>query len=90
MCSSDLGDRVEVRIGDDGPGVPPGEYKQILKRGRRLDETTQGSGLGLAIAQDILEAYGGTLRLDRSHWGGLEITVTLPLAPGAALALRKS
>ena len=73
-------DWLDLRIADDGPGVPPGDYERVLRRGQRLDETVQGSGLGLAIAQDILEAYDGKLRLDASKLGGLEIIVTLPCA----------
>jgi signal transduction histidine kinase len=42
----------------------------VLARGRRLDQ--RGSaGFGLAIVQDVVEAYGWTLKLDSSNLGGL-------------------
>jgi len=66
-------------IEDDGPGMSSEETGQI-ERGRRWDETTPGTGFGLAITRDLVEAYRGTLRLDRSGLGGLRVAVTLPRA----------
>ncbi len=69
---------VEIRVEDDGPGIPEADREAALRAGGRLDETTPGTGLGLAIASDIVEAYGGTLRLDRSEaLGGLMVRVNL-------------
>jgi len=46
----------------------------VLARGGRLDQ--RGSaGLGLAIVQDVVEAYGWTLKLDSSELGGLRATL---------------
>ncbi len=69
---------VEILIEDDGPGVPQEQLKRLGLRGVRLDEHTQGSGLGLAIARDIIEAYGGALRLGRAALGGLAVALRLP------------
>ena len=44
---------------------------QALERGLRFDEQVEGHGLGLAIVQDIVETYGGQLRMSRSPLGGL-------------------
>ena len=51
---------------------------EVLKRGRRLDETTPGSGLGLSIVVDIAKLYGGSLTLQRSPLGGLRARLELP------------
>jgi signal transduction histidine kinase len=67
-----------IQVDDDGPGIPAGAEADILVRGRRLDENIDGSGLGLSIVSKIVDAYGGTLSLDRSVLGGLEVVVTLP------------
>lgn len=68
-------------VEDDGPGIPEERIDEVLRRGRRLDETTPGSGLGLAIVGDLTRAAGGRLALDRSpDLGGLRVTVTLPAA----------
>jgi len=70
----------QIAIEDDGPGIPEDQAKQALKRGRRLDETKQGSGLGLAIVADLVDEYGGELRLVRSELGGLRAEVELRIA----------
>ncbi|GHC69270.1 ATP-binding protein [Limoniibacter endophyticus] len=65
-------------VEDDGPGIPANKAADVLKRGRRLDETTPGSGLGLAIVADLISEYGGSLKLERSELGGLKVVVELP------------
>ncbi|UUP18930.1 ATP-binding protein [Nitratireductor thuwali] len=66
-----------IVIEDDGPGIPPEQARQALKRGRRLDESKPGTGLGLAIVADLVEEYNGKLALERSPLGGLKAVVTL-------------
>lgn len=77
---SAAGDRVHIRIEDDGPGVAPENRSDIVKQGVRLDTTRGGSGLGLTIVADILERHGGALDLDESPIGGLRVRLELPLA----------
>lgn len=67
-------------IDDDGPGIAPDLRAEALQRGRRLDETQPGSGLGLAIADELVRLAGGTLALETSPMGGLQVRITLPLA----------
>jgi signal transduction histidine kinase len=66
------GSDLEIRIGDDGPGIPEDDLAKVLERGVRLDECVQGSGLGLSIVQAILESYGSGLLLTRAALGGLQ------------------
>jgi signal transduction histidine kinase len=64
-----------IVIEDDGPGIAPEARANAVARGSRLDERG-GAGLGLAIAQDVLDAYGWQLLLDRSQaLGGLSVTL---------------
>jgi signal transduction histidine kinase len=64
----------QVTVEDDGPGIPDAMRSMVLARGGRFDE--RGSaGLGLAIVQDVVEAYGWTLRLETSELGGLRATL---------------
>ncbi|MFZ0788114.1 MAG: ATP-binding protein, partial [Chromatiaceae bacterium] len=79
-------DPIELRVEDDGPGVPPESLGALGQRGLRLDERTQGSGLGLAIAQDICDAYGSTLRFGTATLGGLAVTLCMPRPPDSAAA----
>jgi signal transduction histidine kinase len=70
--------RLVLLIDDDGPGLPEEAMAEVLKRGRRLDETTPGSGLGLSIVVDLAKLYGGGLSLERSPLGGLRARLVLP------------
>lgn len=80
LVTVNMGDRVEVQIEDDGPGVPPDQLSRLGERGLRLDERREGSGLGLAIARDVVDAYGGALLFAAAPHGGLSVRVRLPAA----------
>ncbi|MBI2527998.1 MAG: hypothetical protein HYV93_18685 [Candidatus Rokubacteria bacterium] len=74
------GDRLELTVEDDGPGIPEEALGEALVRGRRLDESVPGSGLGLAIVDDVAALYGGGVALRRSELGGLAAVLDLPAA----------
>ncbi len=73
-----------LMIEDDGPGMAEELRESVLQRGVRADESREGHGLGLAIVNDIVQAYEGSLSLERSPTlGGLRIIITLPaIGPG--------
>ncbi len=66
-----------IAIDDDGPGIPEDKARDVLKRGKRLDESKPGTGLGLAIVAELINEYGGRLMLERSSLGGLKAVVEL-------------
>jgi signal transduction histidine kinase len=70
--------RIQVAVEDDGPGLPEGASAEMLKRGRRLDETKPGSGLGLSIVADLAGLYHGSLRIEEASLGGLRGILELP------------
>ena len=74
---------LELTIGDDGDGIPPGYEQAILQRGARADTTNIGQGLGLSIVVEIVSAYGGSLQVDRSDLGGALFVIKLPGASPA-------
>lgn len=74
---SDGANLVEIRIEDDGNGIPSHARTDILERGKRIDTQVEGHGLGLAIASDIIHAYQGEIKLERSHLGGACFIVKL-------------
>jgi two-component system sensor histidine kinase KdpD len=74
-----LGDRVEVRVVDRGPGIPPAHRDQVFLPFQRLGDTDNktGVGLGLALARGLTEAMGGTLDPEETPGGGLTMVVSL-------------
>jgi signal transduction histidine kinase len=71
---------LKVTVEDDGPGLPEGQRETVLRRGARLDESAPGSGLGLSIVEELAKAYGGSVALGESAWGGLKVELRLPQA----------
>ncbi|AZO23300.1 HAMP domain-containing protein [Mesorhizobium sp. M1E.F.Ca.ET.045.02.1.1] len=81
-CSVSLsgqGGRAVLTIADRGPGIPPDLLNKAFEPFFRVDPArTQfipGAGLGLAIAKEIIERYGGSIRLENRTGGGLVQTV---------------
>ena len=85
LTASALGDRVELRVVDRGPGIPDAGKDRMFVPFQRLGDTdnTTGVGLGLALSRGLTEAMGGTLTAEDTPGGGLTMTVTLPAAPDA-------
>ncbi len=77
------GDRIELAVEDEGPGIPEDELSLVFDRfyrGSNVRARVGGSGLGLAIARSILDRAGGTLALENRPSGGLRARVLLPAA----------
>ena len=79
IAARDVGRRVQIRLEDDGAGVPEESLATITGRGVRLDEKAGGQGLGLAIAADIAEAAQGSLLLQNGAQGLIAV-LDLPKA----------
>ncbi|MDO8457368.1 MAG: sensor histidine kinase N-terminal domain-containing protein [Burkholderiaceae bacterium] len=77
----------ELRIGDSGPGIST-ELQQRLFQPFSAGDVRAGSGLGLAICAEVVQALGGSIRLDNRRENGvlvgLDTVVRLPLAAKAA------
>ena len=81
---------VEIRVADRGPGIPEDERKHIFEpffRGRRaIQDQIHGAGLGLNLAKKIIEAHGGSIRVESEPAKGTEFIVRIPAAPPGASA----
>ncbi|MBF0272269.1 MAG: DUF4118 domain-containing protein [Magnetococcales bacterium] len=76
------GDRVILRIGDRGPGIPPGQEERIFEKFIRGESSgIPGSGLGLAICRGVIQAHQGTIRALNRARGGAEFRIELPQPP---------
>ena len=83
ITASAFGDRVELRIVDRGPGIPPAARAEAFQPFQRLGDTdnTTGVGLGLALSNGFMEAMGGSLQAEDTPGGGATMVVALPIAP---------
>ena len=79
ITASKLGERVEIRVIDRGPGIPRDDHERVFLPFQRLGDTdnTTGVGLGLALSRGLVEAMGGTLEPDETPGGGLTMVVSL-------------
>src|SRR5262249_29283489 len=62
--------RLALTVEDDGPGIAVTDAERVLQRGIRADESVPGHGIGLAVTRDIVEAYEGTIGIERGALGG--------------------
>ena len=71
----------EIRIEDDGPGIPQNQFESVFEPFVRLDparnRSTGGSGLGLSIARSVMRSHGGDVTLANRNSGGLIVRMLL-------------
>ncbi|MDX3072394.1 sensor histidine kinase KdpD [Streptomyces sp. NPDC088354] len=85
VAASALGDRVDLRVVDRGPGVPDSAKDRIFEPFQRYGDAPRGNGvgLGLAVARGFADAMGATLHPEDTPGGGLTMVLTLKAAPGS-------
>ena len=77
-------EHIEVKIKDNGMGMPPDVIEKIFNPFFTTKPTDQGTGLGLAISNDIVRQHGGTIRVESEPGEFTEMTIEIPLKPPAA------
>jgi signal transduction histidine kinase len=74
-----LGDRVEIRVRDNGTGIPPDVKEKMFNPFFTTKPAGEGTGLGLSICHDIIvKQHGGSIEVDTKPGEFTEIRVTLP------------
>jgi signal transduction histidine kinase/ligand-binding sensor domain-containing protein len=74
------GGMVEIRVSDNGPGVPDTIRSRIFEPFFTTKPSGQGTGLGLSMAHDIVtQGHGGTMRVENNAEGGATFVVALPV-----------
>jgi GAF domain-containing protein len=76
-----LGDRVEIRIRDNGTGIPPGVKEKIFNPFFTTKPAGEGTGLGLSISHDIIvKQHGGSIEVETEPGEYTEFRIILPRA----------
>jgi two-component system sensor histidine kinase KdpD len=83
ITASALGDRIELRVIDRGPGIPQQEWENVFAPFQRLGDTdnSTGIGLGLALSRGLTDSMGGSLVPETTPGGGLTMVIRLPMGP---------
>ena len=78
-------DQVEIRIRDNGNGIPQDVIDKIFNPFFTTKPTDQGTGLGLALSNDIVREHGGTIKVHSEPGEFTEMTIELPTIRPTAL-----
>jgi signal transduction histidine kinase len=79
VATRDLGGEVEIRVRDNGTGIPPESRDRLFQPFFTTKPTGEGTGLGLSISYDIVtQQHGGTISVDSQFGAFTEFTVRLP------------
>lgn len=76
-ASAAAGD-VEFWVGDNGRGLAPAQQGRLFEPFAGRDAAAPGAGLGLVVVRQVVEGWGGTLRVQSESDRGCTVTVTLP------------
>ncbi|WP_373495536.1 sensor histidine kinase, partial [Aquiflexum sp.] len=79
VSTKNLGDKIEISIKDNGPGIPDAIKDKIFQPFFTTKPTGQGTGLGLSLSYDIVKAHNGEFTVESKVDEGTEFKVSLPL-----------
>jgi ligand-binding sensor domain-containing protein/signal transduction histidine kinase len=79
VSTKKIGSKVEVRVKDNGNGIPQKILDKIFQPFFTTKPTGQGTGLGLSLSYDIVKAHGGELKVETKEGEGSEFVIVLPV-----------
>ena len=80
VSTKKLNDKVEIRVKDNGNGIPQKVVDKIFQPFFTTKPTGQGTGLGLSLSYDIIKAHGGELKVETKEGEGSDFTIILPFS----------
>jgi len=72
------GDKIEIRVKDNGNGIPEGIKDKIMQPFFTTKPTGEGTGLGLSLSYDIIKAHGGEIKVETKEVDGATFIIQLP------------
>ena len=78
VSTKKLSDKIEIRVKDNGMGIPQKVIDKIFQPFFTTKPTGQGTGLGLSMSYDIIKAHGGEWKVDGNEGLGAEFTILIP------------
>ena len=78
LSTKKVNDKVEIKVKDNGNGVPQKVLDKIFQPFFTTKPSGQGTGLGLSLAYDIVKAHGGELKVETKEGEGSEFIIQLP------------
>jgi signal transduction histidine kinase len=79
VSTRNLGNKIEISVKDNGPGIPDAIKDKIFQPFFTTKPTGQGTGLGLSLSYDIVQAHGGEIKVNTKENDGTEFTIQLPI-----------
>ena len=79
VSTKKLGNTIEIKVADNGNGIPQKILDKIFQPFFTTKPTGQGTGLGLSLSYDIVKAHGGDLNVETKEGEGTEFIIQLPV-----------
>jgi len=79
MSTKKIDGKIEIRVSDNGTGIPDSIKEKIFQPFFTTKPTGQGTGLGLSLAYDIVKAHGGEIKAETKQGEGSEFIVQLEM-----------
>ncbi|MFS8083561.1 MAG: ATP-binding protein, partial [Ginsengibacter sp.] len=79
ISTKKIGDKVEIKVSDNGNGIPQSIIDKIFQPFFTTKPTGQGTGLGLSLSYDIVKAHGGELRVESKEGEATTFIFQLPV-----------
>jgi signal transduction histidine kinase len=79
VSTKKVNDKVEIKVTDNGNGIPANILDKIFQPFFTTKPTGQGTGLGLSLSYDIVKAHGGELMVESKEGAGSEFLIQLPI-----------
>ena len=79
ISTKKINGKVEIKVGDNGNGIPQKVLDKIFQPFFTTKPTGQGTGLGLSFSYDIVKAHGGELKVETKKGEGSEFIIQLPV-----------